>query len=148
MSHMRARLALSENAPLWINYWAIIGGSSLFTGILGWWTSASLAKANIRKLDYETKILAKKTENDTAQAEANRSVDFEKALNERASRLLDSLEKQIAHLSEIVETQNKQLQEQSVQIQGMELEIKNLRTALDGRTEELHHITLKHAGRV
>jgi TolA-binding protein len=138
---------LPDTIPTSLGTWIAIGGSSLLTGILGWWTSNRLAKANIRKIDVETKLALSKAEAESNQTEANRSVDFEKALNERASRLLDSLEKQITDLTEIVTAQNKRLEDQSHQIQEMESEIRSLRVALDGRTQELHSITLKHANR-
>lgn len=134
---------MADQFPAWVQEWGALGGASLFTGVLGWWTSHRTAMANIRKIEAEA-----------AQVESSRSADFEKALNERSGRLMDLLEKQIEHLSELVETQTAQIEAQSEQIAAqtlqlaaqsdqikhMDMEIARLRRALDSATRELNQV--------
>jgi TolA-binding protein len=105
--------------PNWIQQLAALGGMSTITGLLTWWTTHRMALANIRKMDGEG-----------LHTEVVRSADFEQALNDRTTKLLDSLDRQITHLSAVVEAQ-------TAQIHQMEAEIRDLRTALSKRSLEL-----------
>jgi len=129
----------------WFQQWAALGGVSAITGVLGWMTSHRMMRSNIRKFDAETKLIEEQTRHERiteASTIENSRADFEKALNDRTTRVMDSLETQVRRLSELVQAQSTQLSEQSFQIQKMEGEIQELRKALDARTNDLNKMRL------
>jgi DNA gyrase/topoisomerase IV subunit A len=122
-----------QAAPWWAQYAATIGialigsGALLTEGVRKW--RSGYGKAEARNLNAQAEL----AEANAIQLSQTRSVEFERVLNERTFRNMDMLEKQIKHLSELVEAQN-------VKMDSMEKEIIELRRTLDDRTSELNEV--------
>lgn len=123
----------------YIQTFAQVGGASLLSGLLAWMSGHQLAKANARKANAEAIKLEIDSRSEASRIETARA-NFERALNERTERVMNSMEKQVAALTERVDMQNKLLSEASAQIARMELEIKELHSALNIKTQHLHRV--------
>lgn len=100
-------------------------------------------KANAKKAEAEARKIDAEASTEIVKANVS-GADFERALNERALSVMDTLKAQVDHLKTLVEyqstqltAQSTQLSKQSLQIELMEAEIHNLRAALDSRTSDL-----------
>lgn len=125
--------------PTSVQIFIAMGGSSLISAGLAWLTGHRMASANTRKVNAEAARLENENRFEASRIEASR-VDFERTLNERTSRVMEALENQVNHLSNLVETQTRQIGEQSALIQKMESEIRDLHKALDEKTKHLHKV--------
>lgn len=103
-----------------------VGGASILTALIGWFTGRKIAAANARRLDAEADKLEAEASKDTIAVR----VDFERVLNDRTKLIMDALQEQVSYLTKLVETQNAQLLAQTAQMHQMEIEIRDLRRAL------------------
>ncbi len=118
---------MADSTPSWVQTIGALGGVSVVTGFLTWLTSHKVSKASARK-----------TEAEAEQIEENRGAEFEKAINDRINTGIDSWEKQVSHLVNLVETLTKQNEASLARIGALEKEVTRLRIALDKTTKELH----------